>query len=326
MTTDPGSLPVDDPLWFRDAIIYELHVRAFADSNGDGIGDFPGLVDAPRLPARPRRHGALAAAVLSLAAARRRLRHRRLPHGQPDLRQPRRLPPLPRRRPRARPARHHRAGHQPHLRPAPVVPARPPGRAGQRGARLLRVERHARALPRHPHHLPGLRDLELDVGSGGQRVLLAPLLPPPAGPQLRQPGGQAGGVRRARLLDGHGRRRAAPRRGPVPVRARGHQLREPARDARVPARAAPPHRPQVHRAHAAGRGQPVAGGRGRLLRAGRRVPHELPLPAHAAPVHGAAAGAGASRSSTSWSRRRPSRTTASGRCSCATTTSSPSRW
>jgi maltose alpha-D-glucosyltransferase/alpha-amylase len=29
--------------WYRDAVIYELHVRAFADSNGDGIGDFPGL-------------------------------------------------------------------------------------------------------------------------------------------------------------------------------------------------------------------------------------------------------------------------------------------
>ncbi|HEV2326645.1 MAG TPA: maltose alpha-D-glucosyltransferase [Terracidiphilus sp.] len=33
-----------DPLWFKDAIIYELHVRAFSDSNGDGIGDFPGLL------------------------------------------------------------------------------------------------------------------------------------------------------------------------------------------------------------------------------------------------------------------------------------------
>ncbi len=33
-----------DPLWFKDAIIYELHVRAFADSNNDGIGDFPGLL------------------------------------------------------------------------------------------------------------------------------------------------------------------------------------------------------------------------------------------------------------------------------------------
>ncbi len=33
-----------DPLWFKDAILYELHIRAFFDSNGDGIGDFEGLV------------------------------------------------------------------------------------------------------------------------------------------------------------------------------------------------------------------------------------------------------------------------------------------
>ena len=33
----------EDPLWFKDAIIYELHVRAFADSDGDGMGDFTGL-------------------------------------------------------------------------------------------------------------------------------------------------------------------------------------------------------------------------------------------------------------------------------------------
>jgi maltose alpha-D-glucosyltransferase/alpha-amylase len=33
-----------DPLWYKDAILYEVHVRAFADSNGDGIGDFPGLL------------------------------------------------------------------------------------------------------------------------------------------------------------------------------------------------------------------------------------------------------------------------------------------
>ncbi|MCA9471700.1 MAG: maltose alpha-D-glucosyltransferase [Nitrospirales bacterium] len=35
----------DDPLWFKDAIIYELHVRAFHDSNADGVGDFRGLTD-----------------------------------------------------------------------------------------------------------------------------------------------------------------------------------------------------------------------------------------------------------------------------------------
>ena len=33
----------DDPLWYKDAVIYELHVRAFQDSLGDGVGDFKGL-------------------------------------------------------------------------------------------------------------------------------------------------------------------------------------------------------------------------------------------------------------------------------------------
>jgi maltose alpha-D-glucosyltransferase / alpha-amylase len=31
--------------WYEDAIIYEVHVRAFADSDGDGIGDFRGLTE-----------------------------------------------------------------------------------------------------------------------------------------------------------------------------------------------------------------------------------------------------------------------------------------
>ena len=34
-----------DELWFKDAIIYQLHVKAFADSNNDGIGDFAGLTE-----------------------------------------------------------------------------------------------------------------------------------------------------------------------------------------------------------------------------------------------------------------------------------------
>src|SRR6188472_3880693 len=29
--------------WYKDAIIYQLHVKAFADSNDDGVGDFVGL-------------------------------------------------------------------------------------------------------------------------------------------------------------------------------------------------------------------------------------------------------------------------------------------
>jgi len=34
-----------DPLWYKDAIVYETHVKAFRDANGDGIGDFAGLVE-----------------------------------------------------------------------------------------------------------------------------------------------------------------------------------------------------------------------------------------------------------------------------------------
>jgi maltose alpha-D-glucosyltransferase/alpha-amylase len=35
----------DDPLWYKDAVIYQTHVRAFYDSDGDGIGDFRGLTE-----------------------------------------------------------------------------------------------------------------------------------------------------------------------------------------------------------------------------------------------------------------------------------------
>lgn len=42
-------LPVaTDPQWYKDAVIYQLHVKSFLDSNNDGIGDFPGLIS--RLP------------------------------------------------------------------------------------------------------------------------------------------------------------------------------------------------------------------------------------------------------------------------------------
>jgi maltose alpha-D-glucosyltransferase/alpha-amylase len=41
MTTVPVST---DPSWYKDAVIYELHVKSFFDSNDDGIGDFRGLI------------------------------------------------------------------------------------------------------------------------------------------------------------------------------------------------------------------------------------------------------------------------------------------
>ncbi|HSC83931.1 MAG TPA: maltose alpha-D-glucosyltransferase, partial [Pseudomonas sp.] len=38
--TAPG-----DALWYKDAVIYQVHVKSYYDANNDGIGDFPGLID-----------------------------------------------------------------------------------------------------------------------------------------------------------------------------------------------------------------------------------------------------------------------------------------
>ena len=120
---------------------------------------------------------------------------------------------------------------------APVVPGQP---RGPRGAlrRLLRLVRHRRALRGRPDHLRRHRAVELDLGPGPPAVLLAPLLQPPAGPQLRQPQGPRGDARGAGVLARHGHRRLPPRRGALPLRAPGHQRREPQGDPRVPAQGA----------------------------------------------------------------------------------------
>src|SRR3990172_1102504 len=38
-------MPSPDPLWFKDAVFYEVPVRSFYDGNADGIGDFRGLTE-----------------------------------------------------------------------------------------------------------------------------------------------------------------------------------------------------------------------------------------------------------------------------------------
>ena len=35
---------INDPLWYKDAVIYQVHIKSFFDANNDGIGDFPGLI------------------------------------------------------------------------------------------------------------------------------------------------------------------------------------------------------------------------------------------------------------------------------------------
>ena len=101
-------------------------MRAFADSNGDGIGDFPGLLSQSRLSAGSRRHLHLASAVLPFAPARRWLRHRQLRRRQSVLWHAERLQGVSRRGASAQHAGDDRAGHQSHQRSASVVQGRAP--------------------------------------------------------------------------------------------------------------------------------------------------------------------------------------------------------
>ena len=38
-----SAIMAAEPLWYKDALIYQLHVKTYCDSDGDGIGDFKGL-------------------------------------------------------------------------------------------------------------------------------------------------------------------------------------------------------------------------------------------------------------------------------------------
>ena len=134
---------MSDPLWYKDAVIYEAHVRAFFDSNSDGIGDFPGLTSQldylqdlginclwllPFYPSPLRDDGYDIADYEAIHPSYGTLAGFRSLHG------------------RGAQARHpgdHRTGHQSHLRSASLVPGGAP-RAGRIArARLLRLERHA---------------------------------------------------------------------------------------------------------------------------------------------------------------------------------------
>ena len=196
---------------------------------------------------------------------------------------------------------------------------------GQPQGRLVRLERRRPTVGRRPGGVRRRGDVQLDLRAVPAAVLLAPLLFASARSQLREPRSGDGHVRRGPLL-------ARPRSRRLPARRRALSLPggrdlggEPARDPCPAAAAAQGDRRRLPRPGDAGRGQPVAGRPGRLLRRRRRVPHVLPLPAHAPAVHGRAPGAALPHHRDPGPDAGHPRRAASGPSSCATTTSSPWR-
>ena len=183
----------------RTPIIYELHVRAFHDSNGDGIGDFRGLTEKLDYLQDLGVTAHLAAALLPLAAAGRRLRHRRLHRRPPGLRHARATSSASCARPTRRGLRvitelvlNHTSDQHPWFQRARRAPP------GTPLPRLLRLERHPRAATSDARII--FKDFETSNWTWdpvAQALLLAPLLLPPAGPELRQPGGHAGASSRS---------------------------------------------------------------------------------------------------------------------------------
>ena len=57
LAPDPHSTTHDhdSPLWWRDAVVYQVYLRSFADSNGDGVGDLARPAVTAAVPGRPRR-------------------------------------------------------------------------------------------------------------------------------------------------------------------------------------------------------------------------------------------------------------------------------
>ena len=163
--------------WYKDAIFYEVHVKAFMDSNGDGIGDFAGLtarldylqelgVDClwllPVYASPLRDDGYDIADFYTLHPSYGTVAEFRTLLDAAHARGLRVIADL---------VMNHTSDQHPWFQAS---------RAAE-GAlrRLLRVESHGPALPGRAYHLHRYREIELDVGHPPPRLLLAPLLQPP---------------------------------------------------------------------------------------------------------------------------------------------------
>ena len=160
--------PIDDaPDWYKDAVIYELHVRAFSDSDGDGIGDFRGPDRRSSTTCRTsasRRSGCCRSTRRRCATTATTSPTTRDVH--PDYGTLRDFERFLREAHRrglrviTELVLNHTSDQHPWFQRARRAPP------GSRWRDFYVWSDTPDALPRRAHHLQGLRDLELDVGPG----------------------------------------------------------------------------------------------------------------------------------------------------------------
>ena len=321
-TKELAATETADELWYKDAIIYQLHVKAFADSNDDGIGDFAGLTEKlhylqdlgvtalwllPFYPRPGRDDGYDIADYGDI---------------NPDFGTMKDFRRFMQEAQEARPARHHRARRQSHLRPAPLVQARAPQPTPGSSARNWYVWSDT------DQKYPGTRIIFTDTEKSNWTW------DPEAGAYYwhrffsHQPDLNFDNPRVVSAMIQVMKRW-------LDVGVDGFRLdaipylceREGTNNENLPEthaiikQSAPRARRLRQGQGAAGRGQSVAGGRAGIFRRRRRMPHGLSLPADAAHLHGDRAGGPLPDHRHPAADAGHSRQTANGRCSCATTTS-----
>ena len=199
-----AALPrAEDPLWYKDAVIYQIHIKSFFDGNNDGVGDFPGLMQkldyiselgvtamsgCCRSTRRPRRDDGYDIAEYTSVHS---------DYG--DMDDVRRFIEAA----HARNLRvitelviNHTSDQHPWFQAARRAPPGSPER--ERYVWSDTDEKYNW----NPDHLPGHRNQQLDLGPRCERLLLAPLLLAPARPEFRQPGRAGGRAGHHALLAG----------------------------------------------------------------------------------------------------------------------------